>query len=573
MDRTTREVFAVAKSVLGELDVEVVLERVLQSARELTGARYAALGVLDESRTELARFLTLGIDEQTRTAIGPLPRGRGVLGELITERAPLRLADVSSHPHSFGFPAGHPRMASFLGVPILIDTEPFGNLYLTDKQGAGEFTIEDEETAILLAELAGVAIDHARRFTHSEDRRVELQRTVDALDATMQIAHALGGETDLAHILELVAKRGRALVSARALVIELQVGAELVIAAGAGELPHGVIGQRVALENTVASAALRARKSQRLADELNRTRFEQHGLGQLGLRADDALVVPLIFRHQTYGVLVAIDPADGNAFTAAQERLLESFAASAATAVATAQSVADERRHQQIAATEAERSRWARELHDETLQGMSNLCLLLGAARRETDLDAMRASIVEVTGQMEADIARLRELITDLRPATLDELGLEAALGELVDRVVGSGLEVELAADLAYEQRLASERLVPDLEAALYRIVQESLTNAARHGGASRVVVDVAEEDGLIRATVTDNGRGFDTEARSDGFGLLGMRERVELFAGTLEIESTLGEGTTIAVTLPAHHRGSPTFSGADVRQGALGSG
>ena len=134
-----------ASSVLGELDLDVVVDRVLASARELTGARYAALGVLDASRTELERFVTVGIDEGTRAEIGALPRGRGVLGELIRDPVPLRLAEVGEHPRSYGFPLGHPPMHSFLGVPILVDGVPFGSLYLTEKAGGAQFTDADED--------------------------------------------------------------------------------------------------------------------------------------------------------------------------------------------------------------------------------------------------------------------------------------------------------------------------------------------------------------------------------------------------------------------------------------------
>ena len=237
MDQATRGVLTVARSVLEQLDTDQVLDRVLDAACELTGAQYAALGVLDESRNSLARFVTRGINEDDRRVIGTLPTGRGVLGELIRHPKPLRMADVGSHPYSYGFPVGHPPMGSFLGVPILIRGEPYGNLYLTEKQGAEQFTEDDEEAAILLADFAGVAIDHARRFMSSESERGKLQQTVDALDATIQIARAIGDETDLESILSLVAKRGRALVSARALVIELLDGDELTMAAIAGDLP------------------------------------------------------------------------------------------------------------------------------------------------------------------------------------------------------------------------------------------------------------------------------------------------------------------------------------------------
>ena len=197
MDQATQAVLTVTRSVLERLDVEAVLERVLDSARVLTGAQYAALGVLNESGTGLARFLALGIDESTRRLIGPLPTGRGVLGELIRDPRPLRLADVGSHPYSYGFPVGHPPMRTFLGVPIVVDGRAYGNLYLTEKQGGAEFTEDDEQAVMLLAEFAGIAIDHANRFTSSEAQRLELERTVNALDATVQIARALAGETEL----------------------------------------------------------------------------------------------------------------------------------------------------------------------------------------------------------------------------------------------------------------------------------------------------------------------------------------------------------------------------------------
>ncbi|MFP5362998.1 MAG: GAF domain-containing protein [Thermoleophilia bacterium] len=541
-----------ARGVLADLDLESVLERVLQAARELTGARFAALGMLDESRTELARFITAGIDDAARQEIGDLPRGRGVLGELIRHPVPLRLDDVGEHPRSYGFPPGHPPMKSFLGVPVLVAGEPFGNLYLTDKRDAARFDQDDEEALVALAELAGVAIDHARRYTGSEQRRGELQRTVEALDATLQLARALGNLTDLDAVLELVAKRGRALVSARALVIELVEGETLFVAATAGEVPPGIAGQRLGVEETVASTALRTRRPQRLDDELNRARFEQHGLGRFGLRASGGLVVPLIFAGRTYGVLVAVDRLeDGPAFSADDERLLEAFASTAATAVATAQSVAAERSAQRLAAAEQERGRWARELHDETLQALAALRLGLSAAARGGSADELATAVRQAVGQLDADIAGLRALITDLRPGALDELGTEAAIRALADRSRAQGLDVDLRVDLAHEQGRASRRLVSELEIAIYRIVQEALTNARKHGAARRAVVEVGEDESEIHIAVTDDGAGFDPTERTDGFGLLGIRERADLLGGTVSIDSAPGEGTTLSAALP----------------------
>ena len=391
MNVASRDVLGVSRGVLADLDLERVLERVLESARELAGARYAAIGVLDESRTALARFITTGVDESTRRQIGSAPTGRGVLGELIRDPTPLRVASVGDHPRSYGFPAGHPPMGSFLGVPVMVAGEPFGNLYLTEKHGGGEFTAADERALVGLAEFAGIAIDHARRYSGLEARRDELEQTVDALGAMVEISRALGGETDLALILELVAKRGRALISARALVIELQIDEGLAAVAAAGELPADLVGRQMALEGSVAEAALRTGRTQRLTDELNRARFNEHGLGRFGFDADDGLIVPLVFRGQSLGVLVAVDRLDGGPrFTAQDERLLEAFATSVATAVSTAQSVATEQHRQRLAAAEQERARWARELHDETLQSLAALRIALGAADRAGALDVLR---------------------------------------------------------------------------------------------------------------------------------------------------------------------------------------
>jgi len=556
MDKAARGVLDLARGVLTELDLDGVLDRVLDSAQELTGARYAALGVLDESRAELSRFLTRGIDEATHAVIGALPRGRGVLGELIEHPAPLRLAEVGRHPRSYGFPSGHPPMHTFLGVPILVRGQPYGNLYLTEKAGSAQFSAEDEEALTILAELAGYAIDHARRYTGASRRRDELERTVATLDATTQIALAVGAETDLDVILELVAKRGRALVCARALLIELCDREELVVAAGAGELPPGVVGTRMPMRDSLAGQALRARRTLRLDDELNRARFEEHGGGRLGVQVTSGLVVPLLFQGRPYGALLALDRLeDGPAFTPEDERLLGAFAASAATAVATAQTVASERQRQRLAAAEGERQRWARELHDETLQSLSALRIGLSTAARSEHPEALRAAFRQGIEQLEEGITNLRALITDLRPAALDELGAQAAVEALAERAARHGIEIDVSIDLAHEGGRERARHAPELETAIYRIVQEALTNATKHGGAGRAVVEIHEADGTVHLEVRDDGAGFDPTAETDGFGLVGMRERVELLDGALQVDSAPGAGTTVRATFPAHRR------------------
>lgn len=553
-DTAAKALLQVARDVLSELDVDEVLGRVLASARTLTGARYAALGVLDEGGVKLARFLTAGMDEDEELRIGPLPTGHGVLGELIRNPEPLRIADVSSHRRAYGFLAGHPLMRSFLGVPIMIGGHAYGNLYLTEKEGAAEFTEADEEAAVLLAEFAGLAIDHARRYASSEASRRSLERNVAALDATVTIARTLAGQTDLGTVLDLVAKRGRALVSARTLVIELQEGDELVVVAAAGEIPPGLVGARVDAENSVAGAALRALRPERIEAGLNRARYTEFGLGRFGLAADAGLVVPLTLRGRAYGVLVAVDrQSEGPEFSVEDEELLEAFAASAATAVATAQLFDSARRRDRIAAGEAERRRWARELHDETLQGLAALRMSL-AAMEGADPAAAQELIQQAIADVETETEKLRSLITELRPVVLDQLGIGAAIELLVDKVEAPGLEVETRINLAFEEGRAEERLDDERETAIYRIVQEALNNTVKHAGAAHALIEIVEDDdrGAVRVAIQDDGDGFDPNGESTGYGLSGMRERVELLGGAIEIRSAPGEGTEIRATMPS---------------------
>ena len=544
-------VLDVACGVLSDLEVDAVLERVVEAARELTGAEYAALGVLDRTRSELERFITAGVDELTRQRIGAPPRGRGVLGELIADPRPLRLANVGVHPHSYGLPAGHPPMKTFLGVPVVVAGEVFGNLYLTEKGDGDEFTPEDERALVRLAEFAGVAIDHARRYSGIDTQRSQLKQTVQALDATVQIARAIGGETDLEKILELVAKRGRALVSARGLVIEHERGGEMVVAAGAGELPPGLIGKAVDAGDSLAGAALRTSSTLRLEDQPNRARFDRHGLGRLGVHASAGLVVPLIFRGQGHGVLIAVDRLkDGPAFTGDDQRLLEAFAASAAIAIATARSVELERASQRLAAAEQERARWARELHDETLQNLAALRIGLAVQLSKRSLDGLTGIVREAVDQLESEIFNLRSLITALRPIALDDAGVQAAIEDLAERARREGVEVELRIELGNGR---AGRHSTELETTLYRITQEALTNARKHGGAGHMLVEIQDNDHYVRLAVGDDGQGFDPRAKADGFGLHIMRERAELLGGTLEIDSAPGRGTQITVDLPTH--------------------
>jgi signal transduction histidine kinase len=535
----------VGRSLVSERDLETLLTQVLDVARELTGARYAALGVLDESRQALARFITRGIDAQAHRAIGDLPHGRGILGLLIQEPTPLRLHDLRTHPRSYGFPANHPPMHSFLGVPILIRGSAWGNLYLTDKEG-GDFDAADEQTVVILADWAAVAIENANLYQRLQLRRDELEQVVQGLEATTAIARAIGAETQIDRVLELIVKRGRALVDARAMVILLRDDDAMEVVAGAGEVDPNVVGRRIPAEGSTSGEVLRGARPERIRDVANRLRISSDRLGVPD--AHTALLVPLEFRSRPLGVLVAFDRIGSQQeFGAEQEVLLQSFAASAATAVATAQSVEHERLRESMAAAEQERRRWARELHDETLQGLAGFQVLLSSALRRSDVASLELAVRTAVEQIGTEIEKLRTLITELRPAALDELGLQPAIESLASRVAAvEGLEVETEVTLGADE----ERLSPELETAVYRLVQEALTNVVKHARASSVAIEIVAHDGHVDVAVRDDGMGFDPSAPREGFGITGMRERVALAAGTLAIESALGAGTTVSACL-----------------------
>ena len=543
-DERMVRLIAFGRALTSELDLDAVLDLVLAAARELTGARYAALGVLDEERRGLSQFLTSGVDDETHRAIGDLPSGHGILGLLIDEPRPLRLEDASAHPRSYGFPPGHPDMRTFLGVPIIIRGHAWGNLYLSEKDDGAPFSEVDEETAVVLSEWAGVAVQNARLYEEAVTRRDELQRAVRGLEATAAIARAVGGETELDRVLELVAKRARALVGARDVLIMLREGDRLVARAVAGktalsESPH------LPFEGSTTGQVMRELRSRRIVDVEGEMRISPAELG-----VDDvhtALIVPLVYRGNALGALIAFERlGPARRFTADDELLLESFADQSATAVATVKTVQEDRLRRSIAAAEDERRRWARELHDETLQALGALKVLLSGASRLEDADAVRDALATASEQLGSDIASLRGIIAELRPAALDQLGLAPALSSLRQRTtVASGLDVRI------EVQLGATQLSSELETTVYRIVQESLTNAARHAAAERVDVLVCCDGHALSIAVTDDGSGFDPATAVQGYGLQGIRERVELAGGELEVTAATPSGTSVLATLP----------------------
>ena len=539
----------VARELVSELDLEAVLARVLDAARELTGSKYAALGILDEHKAELERFLYRGIDEETRRSLGALPRGHGILGELIRQPQPLRIASIGDHPHSYGFPPGHPPMTTFLGAPIVIGGEAWGNLYLTDKAGGREFDQADEDLVVLLAQWASVAIDNARLHEQLLRRRSELERAVRGLEANVTIARAVAGETEPERVLELVAKRGRALLGARTLTVLLVEGDELIVSAIAGE-GGAEPGARLPLDDSPLAEVLRSERSERISGTSGRARAVAAGFG---VASSAALLAPMIFRARARGVLAAFDRSGekAGAFSADDELVATSFAAAAANAIFTARTVEGEKLQRSLEATEHERRRWARELHDETLQELGGLSVTLETASAQPGEEALRGAIGRALEHTRRGIEGVRALINELRPPALDELGLQAALEVLVERAKAA---TDLDLDCTFETAAAGSldaRLSPELEIAVYRLVQEAVNNAIKHAGASRVEISVADGDGVLRTRISDDGAGFDPAQADGGFGLTGMRERAALLGGRVVIDSAPGRGTVVEAELP----------------------
>jgi signal transduction histidine kinase len=546
-DENLRRLLDVGRALVGELDLEVVLDRVLEEACAITGAHFAALGILNASRSGLERFLTRGIDPHTHREIGDLPHGRGVLGVLIEDPRPLRLSAVGDHPQSYGFPANHPEMKTFLGVPIVVRNESWGNLYLTEKQGGGPFSPEDEEAAIVLGQWAGTAVENARLYEGSEQRRVEAERAVRSLEAARDIADAVGDIADLGRVLELVVKRGRALVDARSVLIMLRDGEELVVAASAGHASRAK-GRRLPVAASTSGQVLERGRPERIADVATHLRVAADALGVAD--AKTALLVPMLHHGNGIGVLAAFDRGElGGEFGAGDEQLLRAFAASAANAVALNRSVQSDRLRSAIDAADAERARWARELHDQTLQSLGGLRVLLASALRRGDAEGSERAMRQAIEDIEFELENLRAIITDLRPSLLDDIGLLPAIEALVERRRQDGLLI--TTELSLPRNGDGPSLPADLETTTYRLVQEALTNVVKHANADGARVRVVLADDEVSVEVSDDGRGFDTTATAEGFGLVGVRERVYLAGGTLELESG-GDGTTVRASLPA---------------------
>jgi signal transduction histidine kinase len=521
-------------AINSELSLDGVLERIVEAAARVTGARYAALGVIDPAGSGLERFVTYGMTPEVETQIGDPPHGRGILGVLIDDARPLRLHDLSEDPRSVGFPLGHPPMHTFLGVPIVLRGVAYGNLYLTEKHG-GDFSDEDEELVMLLAAQAAVAVENARLYESAT-------AWSEQLESLNEVGAALVSELELGPLLDLVATRLRQLIGARLVAIALPTGEALRIAAADGEGADDLTTVDLLTRDSKTGRVLERGRSERVDSLLDDPEVNQDVARRLG--ATTGLYVPLRARDRLIGVLIAHDKLGRDQrFTSSDLRLAEQFALRASIAVDLSRRVARDALRRVVAGQEVERRRLARELHDETGQALTSILLGLRAVDEAGEGTHVSKAVGDLRELVVATLQDVRRLAVQLRPKALDDFGLVPALERLVQTFSeASGINADL------EANLGEERLPPEVETTLYRIVQEALTNVVKHAGAKTVSILLVRRDGSVTAVIEDDGRGFDPGAvKSDSLGLAGMRERAELHDGRLTIE-TSPSGTTLAV-------------------------
>jgi signal transduction histidine kinase len=512
-------------AVAAELSLPVVLRRIVAAARELLGARYAALGVIGRDG-QLEQFVHAGMDDELVAQIGELPRGRGILGLLTREPVPIRLAELAAHPASAGFPAGHPPMGAFLGVPIRVGEEIFGNLYLTERSRGGEFTAEDEELAIALAAAAGGAIANARRFTESEQRRRWLAASGEL---TPLLLSGAGQPYDL------ITVRAVAAAEADFAVLALPRGSgDVVVVSASGPASDKWHGVAAPLADSLAGRAFLDGRPFLVAD----CRSEADA-GPLDGRAGPLMVVPLAAGQQVLGALILGRDAGSPGFAEASLQMAAAFAANAAVTLELARARAD----QITLARMEDHDRIAADLHDHVIQELFALGMGLQGLAGRTDRPEHAERINGYIDTLDKVIGKIRASIFQLQVRPQDAPALQAELLELIDEHVpqlGFTPRVRLSGspDAGTGAALAGDILA---------VAREALSNCARHAQATAAEISLATGESLITLVVTDNGRGLGTPARSSG--LASMRRRAERNGGTLEFATPPGGGTRLTWT------------------------
>ena len=515
-----------------DLSLEAVLHRVVSSACHLLQAEYGALGVIGSDHA-LSHFITVGIDEELARKIGPLPTGHGVLGLLIRNPKPLRLHDLSQHPDAYGFPKNHPPMNSFLGVPIRVRDVVFGNLYLTQKRGGGDFTDEDENLAEALAAAAGVAIENARLYDDARRRTAWLEACMDVTGKMMvdeEIPEGQEGGLDM-----IAARALRESSSALALILVQEATPSLFrIAGAAGKLASQWIGRLLSLDSPEIDAVVATGQAAVINDASSALG------GDGGLASARLLVIDLSARGTHHGLLVLVLEAGGT-FTTTDREMGTVFGSHVALALELARA---HRMREQIAVF-TDRDRIARDLHDLVIQRLFAAGLSIQSLRRFITSDSAASTIQTVTAELDDTIRELRNTIYSLS----DYAGEKELLSSRVLQAVRSG-----ARSLPFVPLLTLTGpidAVRDEETALniLAVITEGLSNAVRHSGADSIRVAVSVDDGVVCILIQDNGAGF--RMPSPGNGLTNMQHRATSLGGTFEVSSSTETGTSLTWSVP----------------------
>jgi two-component system sensor histidine kinase DevS len=527
------------RAISSDLDLEVVLERVVGAAVDLVSARYGALGVLDDRGEHLAQFITVGIDEAGRARIGELPKGLGLLGALIRHSEPLRLDDLARYPEGVGFPDHHPPMRSFLGVPIRIRDEVFGNLYLTDKDGGEPFTDADEELAVGLASAAAVAIDNARLFDRARHREA-------ALAAMQDIASALVMGRSRREGLELVARHARTLLQADMATIVLPRPGKLSLAIeiADGQLLDETSGDEFPLAGSVSGEVLAGGEMVVLenASRDHRVRQPQVKSGRIG----PAVWTALTSEGRPFGTLAVCRAIGQPPFSSAELELVRSFADQASVILEHDRAQRDRRRLETLEGQE----RIARDLHDSVIQRLFATGISLDGSTRLISEPAVRERVASAVEDLDVTIRHIRTVIFGLQePHSQGGGQVRAALLDLAreaSRILGFEPQVTFDGpiDALVEGAVAEEVLA---------VLREALSNAARHSHAGRVEISVTARDGVLVLRVSDDGGGMDAAAapHAGGDGLRNMRGRAERLDGHLTVGAGQPCGTVLEWTVP----------------------
>jgi signal transduction histidine kinase len=523
-------------TMAADLTLDELLARIVRIASDLAGARYAALGVLGDGPDKRLRlFVTHGLDDAQIHEIGDLPTGHGLLGLIIDHPEPLRLHDIKQHPASYGFPPNHPPMSSFLGVPVRIRDTVFGNLYLTEKVGGGDFTEQDEAIVIALAAAAGVALENARLHEEAGHR----QRW---LAASAEVASMVARSRVVAEAVQVIADRALEVSGADLAWVASGADAEsLRLRAVAGARPDVQAMAEVALEHSLASEVLRIGRPVSVADIATDSRAVDVGR-QLGWPVvGPAIAVPLRSSEGVEGALVmAWAPERVGAFHAVDPALPQSFAEQCALAL----QVAAGREDQQRLVLFEDRDRIGRDLHDLVIQRLFAIGLGLESVSRLTDQPEVRERLSQSVDDLDATIKDIRRSIFALGSME-DATDVQAEVTRIVERAATTlTFRPTLRFTGAVRTRIPAA-VVPDVLA----VLGEALSNAARHAQASAVDVELSATDD-VRLTIRDDGRGVPEGVLESG--LSNMRQRADRLGGQCLVRSDPGEGTTIEWWVPA---------------------